>query len=426
MKYKVVKRENANVEVEITFDAMEWENLLEGAYNKNKGKFTVVGFRKGKAPRKVIEKNYGTEVFYEEALQTGFSGAYMEILNKETDIEPIDGPELSVKALNEKGIVIVANIPVMPEVKVKKYKGFTVKVDKKEITDEDVNNEIKKAQMQNARMIDVTDRAVKKGDIANIDFEGSIDGKVFDGGTAKGFDLEIGSKSFIDTFEDQLVGLNINDEKDVVVTFPENYHVKDLAGKPATFKVKVNSIKVKELPELNDEFASSVSEFETFEAYKNNTKEMLIKMANDQAKIDKENKVIEEIVNSMEVEIPHTLIHQELDQIMQDLEYRLMYQGLKLEDYAKYMGTTVEQIKHDKHDEAEKSVKIRLALQYILKAENIEVKESEIEEKIAEIAQRVKKSVEEYKQNMTDERINYIKNDILMSKLLKFIDENNN
>jgi len=275
-------------------------------------------------------------------------------------------------------------------------------------------------------MIDVTDRAVKKGDIANIDFEGSIDGKVFDGGTAKGFDLEIGSKSFIDTFEDQLVGLNIGDQKDVVVTFPENYHVKDLAGKPATFKVKVNALKVKELPELNDEFASSVSEFETFEEYKNSVKELLTKMANDQAKIDKENKVIEEIVNSMEVEIPHTLIHQELDQIMQDLEYRLMYQGLKLEDYAKYMGTTVEQIKHDKHDEAEKSVKIRLALQYILKAENIEVTDSEIEAKIAEIAQRVKKSVEEYKQNMTDERINYIKNDILMSKLLKFIDENNN
>ena len=425
MNYKVIKNENAMVEVEISFDATEWENLLEGAYNKNKAKYTVVGFRKGKAPRKVIEKNYGTEVFYEEALQTGFSSAYAEILDKETYIEPIDGPELSVKALNDKEIVIVANIPVMPEVKVKKYKGFKVDVAVKEVTDKDVENEIKKAQMQNSRMVDITDRPIKKGDIANIDFEGSMDGKLFDGGAAKGFDLEIGSKSFIDTFEDQLIGLNINDEKVVVVTFPENYHVKDLAGKPADFKVKVNAIQEKVLPELNDEFASSVSEFETMEEYKNSIKENLEKMAKDQAKIDKENKVIEEIINNMDVEIPHVLIHQELDQIMQDLEYRMMYQGIKLEDYAKYMGTTVEQIKHDKHEEAEKSVKVRLALQYILKAENIEATDKDVEEKIEEIAKKVNKDVKEYKESMTDERLNYIKNDILMSKLLKFIDENN-
>ena len=426
MKYTVKKLENKNVQIEITLNAEEWEKELTASYNKNKGKYKVEGFRQGKAPRKFIEKIYGEHIFYEDALSEGFYNNYGKILEKEKDLDPVDAPMLNVKSIDEKGAIIVAEIPVKPDVVLKKYKGLGIKKEVQEITDKEINKELKKVQEQNSRLVEAKEDAViKKGDVANIDFSGSIDGKVFEGGTSAGFDLEIGSKSFIDTFEDQLIGLKVNDEKDVVVTFPKEYHAQELAGKEAVFKVKINAIKKKELPKLDDELASNVSEFSTLEDYKKHLKETLTEKAEEKAKIDQENKIIEEILKNMEVEIPHCMIHRELDDMMRDMEYRLMYQGMKLEDYARYLGTTVEKIRAERHSEAEKSVKVKLALQEIVKLEKLDVSKEEYDAKVKELAKSAKKTITEYKKMLSEQRINYIKNDILMNKLLNFLVENN-
>lgn len=296
--------------------------------------------------------------------------------------------------------------------------------DPREITDQDIDDELTRVQAQNSRLVE-KDGAIEMGDVANIDFKGSVDGNYFEGGTAEGFDLEIGSHSFIDNFEEQLVGLKAGETKDVLVKFPESYHVDTLAGKDAKFECKVNVVKNKVLPEINDEFASDVSEFETLAEYRDHIKEHLGEHAKEDAKVKTENEILDKIVSGMTVDIPTIMIDRELDAMMQDMEYRLMYQGANLEAYAKYLGTTVEDIRKERRVEAEKSVKIRLALQEILKAEKIEVSEKDVEEYIEKIASRANKSVKEYKSTMTDERLNYIKNEILMNKLLEFLVENN-
>ncbi len=367
MKYTVSKKEKNTVVLELTLNATEWKEEVDNAYNKNKGKYAVEGFRKGKVPRKVIETMYGPTVFYEDALTDAFSKNYSIILDKEKDIEPIDAPALSVKSLDEKGVVIVAEIPVMPEVKLGKYTGLNIDIKPKEITDKQVKDELKRVQEEQARLVEVTNEKVKKGHVVNLNFEGFINGKPFEGGKAENYDLEIGSKSFIDTFEDQLVDMAVDEEKEVHVTFPEQYQVEELKGKPAVFKVKINTIKKKELPELNDAFASDVSEFETLDAYKAHIKEHLTEHAVENAKIETENKIIEEIIKNMQVELPDVLVKNELDDIMRDMEYRLNYQGLNLEDYAKYLNTTVEDIRKDRKKDAVKGVKVRLAMQEILK-----------------------------------------------------------
>ena len=424
MKYEVKKLENKNMALTIDFDHAEWEALVDASYNKNKGKYKVEGFRQGKAPRKMIEKMYGVEVFFEDAISEGFNKHYVEILDKETQIDPIDSPDLRVTKLDATGITIVAEIPVKPEVKMGDYKGLKVKVDVKEVTEADVEAELKRVQMQNTRLVE-KDGAIENGDVANIDFKGSVNGEYFDGGTAEGFDLEIGSHTFIEGFEDQLVGLKAGDSKDVLVKFPENYQAENLAGKDAKFECKVNTVKSKVLPEINDELASNVSEYETLAEYKEHIKEHLAHHMEEDAKIKTENEILEKIVEGMTVEIPDIMIDRELDAMMQDMEYRLMYQGANLEAYAKYMNTTVEAIRNERKAEAIKSVKIRLALQEILKNEKIEVLEKDVDEYIEKVSKRANKTAEEYKKTITDERLNYIKNEILMTKLLEFLVENN-
>jgi len=422
MKYNLKKSENKKnfVELEVVLTSEEWEKEVEDAYNHSKGKYNVEGFRKGKAPRKVIEKLYGPEVFFEEAITEGFSKAYDKALEEHKDLDPIDAPVLAVKSLDEKGIIILAEIPVMPEVKMGAYKGLNIKVEPKKVTTKEVDAEIERVRNQNARLVE-KEGTVAVGDIVNIDFKGMVNGVAFEGGTAEGYDLEIGSHTFIDGFEDQLVGLKTGEEKDINVTFPENYQSEELQGKPAVFAIKVNSVKTKELPELNDAFVSDISEFETVADYKADVKKHLEEHAMHHAKVDAENKIIEKIIENMEVEVPSQLAEHELHHIMQDMEYRLMYQGLRLEDYAKYLNTTVEDIKKEKYSEAVKSVKIRLAMQEIIKAEKLNVEKTEVDEKIKEMAKNSKKSLKEYKETLTEERMNYIKNDILMNKLLTFL-----
>jgi len=422
MNYKLTKLEKKKnvVQLEVVLTGEEWKAEVTDAYNRTKGKYNVEGFRKGKAPRKVIENMYGPNVFYEDAITEGFSKAYDKALQENVDLEPIDAPSLAVKSLDEKGIVIVAEIPVMPEVKMGQYKGLKINVQPKKVTDKEVKAELERVRNQHARLVE-KQGAIEVGNIANIDFKGMMDGVAFNGGTAEGYDLEIGSHTFIEGFEEQLVGVKAGEEKDVNVVFPENYQAEELKGKPAVFKCKVNSVKVKELPELNDAFASDISEFETIADYKAHVKAHLEEHAAEHAKIDTENQIIEKIVDNMDVEIPSQLAEHELEHIMQDMEYRLMYQGLRLEDYANYLNTTVEEIRKDKYKEAVKSVKIRLAMQEIIKLEKLAVEKADVDAKVKELAKNAKKSIKEYKENLSEDRMNHIKNDILMNKLLNFL-----
>lgn len=424
MEYKIKKLEKSMVQINITLNKQEWEKEVEESYTRTRNKYNVEGFRKGKAPRKVIEKMYGANVFYEDALSEGFYKAYMEILSKESKLEPVDAPNLSVKSMDDNGVELEAKVVVKPEVKVNKYKGFDVELENKKITEKELNAEINKIKEQNVRLVEV-EREIKKGDVANINFSGSIDGVKFEGGTSENYDLEIGSKSFIEGFEEQLIGLKTGDEKDVKVTFPANYHAKDLANKPAVFACKINAVKEKQYPELNDEFASNVSEFETFDDFKKDLEQHLQHHADEHAKIDAENKIIDLILENTEVEIPDAMVENELDNLMKDLEYRLMYQGLNLEAYANYMNTTVEKLRADRKKEALKSVKVRLALTYILDKEKINVTDEDVNEKIKEMAKSAKKTIKEYKESLNEDRLNYLKNDILMNKLLTFLLDKN-
>lgn len=424
MEYKITKLPKSEVEIEITLNKEDWEKEINNAYEKNKGKYNIEGFRKGKAPRKVIEKMYGPTIFYDDAISEAFYNNYIEVAQKEKDFEPVANPSLDIKSVDENGVVLVATVAVKPEVKLTKYTKFGVKPHEHTVSDEDVEHELQHALEQNARLEEV-DREIKMGDIANINFKGTIDGVAFDGGEAEGFDLEIGSHSFIDTFEDQLVGLKAGEEKDVNVTFPAEYHVEELKNKPAVFAVKVNTVKERILPELDDAFASDVSEFETLAEYKADIKAHLEEHMKEHIRIELENEILDQITDNMEVEIPDAMVETELDNIFKDMEYRLMYQGLRLEDYASYLGKTMEEMRADKKADALKSVKIRLALQEIINLEKIDFTEEEVDQKLEEMAKSANKSLKEYKKSLPEQHLNYIKNDILMSKLMNFLVENN-
>ncbi len=425
MEYISKKLENKKMQFEITISKEEWEHALNDSYNHNKSKYAVEGFRKGKVPRKVIEKTYGENVFFEDALNHAFFHAYNEILTKEKDLEVVESPNIDIKNFGEDGVIIIAEVTVRPDVQLGKYKGLGFKKEVKEVTEEDIQEELKNIQQRNVRMVEVENGKVKEGHVVNIDFSGSIDGKKFDGGTATGFDLEIGSKSFIDTFEDQLVGLKTGDNKDVEVTFPEEYHAIELANKKAVFAVTINTIKEKELPEINDEFASDVSKFETLEEYKKDIKEKLQKKFDEENKAQLENQILDAIIDDLKVDVPACMVEQENDALMQDMEDRLNYQGIKLEDYAKYLNTTIENIKKERKEHALKSVKVRLALQEIIKAEKIEIDNKELDERLGELAKSMNKSLADFKKTITEERVNYLKNDMLIHKLLQFLMDNN-
>lgn len=424
MDYKINKEEKNLVKIDITLSKEEWETEIEQAYTRTRNKYNVEGFRKGKAPRKVIESVYGANVFYEEALSEGFYKAYMDILSKEPTLEPVDAPNLNVKKVDAEGVELEATVVVKPDVKVEKYTGFDIVLKKNKVTKEQLEAEMDRVKEQNVRLVEV-EREIKDGDVANINFSGSVDGVKFDGGTSEDYDLGIGSHSFIEGFEEQLIGLKAGEDKDVNVTFPTEYHVKELAGKPAVFVCHVNAVKEKQYPELNDEFASNVSEYETMAEFKAHMEEHLQEHLDEHAKVDAENEIIDKIVENTEVEVPTQMVDNELDNMMKDMEYRLMYQGLNLEAYANYMGTTVDKIKEDRRPDALKSVKVRLALSYILDKEKITVTDKEFDEKVEEMANSAKKSVKEVKDSLTEDRINYMKNDILMNKLIDFLMEKN-
>ena len=426
MKYTVKPAEKSTVRVNITLNAEEWANAQRKAYDKTKGKFSVPGFRKGKVPKNVIEQMYGKGVFYEEAINLSFSEYYFDILDKEKSIEPIDRPEIEIEKLDEKGITMVAVIPVKPEVTLGEYKGITIDKVEYNVTKKDIDGEIDRLVKRNAREVNVEGRPAQNGDITVIDYSGSIDGVKFEGGTAEKQTLELGSGAFIPGFEDGVVGMNIGDEKDINVKFPDNYGAEELKGKDAVFAVKLHEIKVKELPEVNDEFIKEATGEESLEAFKKATRKKL-KEANDKrAKAETEDKLIEKIAESATVEIPAVMVERQVDAIVQDMEYRMMYQGLRLEDFLKYSNQTMEAYRETFKANAEKQVKTQLVVDKIIKDEKIEVTAEEIDAKIKEQATAMGKDFEEYKKNMNERQISYFENNALIEKMFAFLMANNN
>ncbi len=425
MSYKIRSKEKNNLEVEIVISEKKWEESLQKAYEETKNKYSVQGFRKGKAPRKVIEKQYGESVFFDYALEVAFADEYNEFLDKNLEIEPIAQPDVRIEKFEKSGIVLVASAPLMPEVELGSYTGLTVERGKEKVKKSDVEAELKAVAERQARFVEST-KPAELGDFATIDFAGSVDGEIFEGGTAQGYRLELGSHSFIDNFEDQLVGTSVGEEKDVNVTFPENYHEKSLAGKKAVFKVVVQKIEKKEIPEITDEFAANVSEFENLEDYKKDIETRLSQKHEQEKERKVENDLLEKIVEASKVEIPEILIERQLDIFIRDLETRLSFQGLKLEEYLDYVGTNVSDLRKERREQAEQTVKTRLVLEALVKKENMVVSEEELDSALKETAEKYKKTVEEYKKSLDDRTIAYYQNDILMKKLLDFLKSNNN
>ena len=425
MSFTVENLEEKNmVKLVIESTAEEFEAGLNTAYNKNKSKISLPGFRKGKAPRKMIEKMYGAEVFYEDAANSIIPDAYAKAAD-ECGLELVSQPKINVTQLEAgKPFIFEAVVATKPEVELGQYKGVEVTKADTEATDADVEEELKRVQEQNSRTVAVTDRAVKDGDNTVIDFEGFVDGVAFEGGKGENHPLEIGSHSFIDTFEDQLVGHNAGDEVEVNVTFPEKYQAADLAGKPAVFKVKINEIKTKELPELNDEFASEVSEFDTLAEYKEDLRKHLEVEKENEAKRTKEDEAIKKIIDKSTMEIPEAMIDTQCENMVNEFAQRIAQSGLSMEQYMQFSGMTIDGLKEQVRPEAETRIKSSLVLEQIAKDENIEVSEDEINAEIEKMAAQYGMEADKLKEYLGEDEKESIKRDLSVTKAVDLIMEN--
>ena len=425
MKYTFEKAEKSTVKITIDLTEKEWNEALDEAYNKTKGKYSLPGFRKGKVPKHLIESNYGKGVFFEDAINYAFPKYYAEVLDKEPSIFAIASPDLDIKDISEKGIKMEAIVPVKPDVTLGDYKG--IKFSKKEykVKKADVDEELKRLQERNSRLIDVTDREALDGDTVTIDFSGSIDGVKFEGGTAEKQTLVIGAKNYIPGFEEQVIGMKIGEERDINVKFPSDYGAIELQGKDAVFAIKLHEIKKKELPELNDEFIKESTGVETLEEYKKETKARLQKQNDERADREIEDEIINKITENATMEIPNALIENQIDRMVQEMSYRMSYQGLKLEDYLKYLGKSMEEYRGEFKEQAEKSVRSQLVIDKVLETEKIEATDEEVEERVKEMAESQGKEVPDIKKNMGARQLDYIKSDIVIKKLFNFLKEVN-
>ena len=417
------KNEKNKVKLTLSVDAARFEEGMQYSYNKNKSNIAVQGFRKGKAPRKLIEAQYGKAVFYDDAINFVMPEAY-ETAVKENNLDVVSRPEIDVTAIDENGVSFTAEVYTKPEVKLGDYKGLKYTKMDEEPTDEEIDAELKKEQEKNARIVTVTDRPVQNGDIATIDFKGFMDGEAFEGGEGKDFDLEIGSHSFIDTFEDQLVGKNVGDDVEVNVTFPENYGQASLAGKPAKFEVEIKDIKVKELPELNDEFVQDTTEFENLNEYKNEIAGKLIVAKKQQAKNKMEEDLVTALVEGCEMDVPQVMIDNDIDMKIEDFSRNIQSQGLSLDVYLQYMGQTVESMREAYRPMSEKQVKARLALEAVANAENFAVEEADLDAEIEKIAKAYGMEKDVLKSALRPEDTENITKDIKVQKAVQFIKDN--
>lgn len=424
MSYTVENLEKSMAKITITVDADAFEEAMVKSYNKNKKNISIQGFRKGKAPRKMVEKLYGPEVFYEDAANFAIPDAYEEAA-KESGLEIVSRPEIDVVEIEKgKDFVFTATVAVKPEVTLGDYKGIEVEKKTVKVMAADVNAEIDKVREQNSRMITVENRGIKKDDTAVIDFEGFVDGEPFQGGKGEDYSLVIGSHSFIDTFEDQLVGKKAGEEVDVNVTFPEEYHEASLKGKPALFKVTVKEIKKKELPKLDDEFASEVSEFETLKEYKASVKKNLTERRKEEAKREKENEVVEKVVENITVELPEPMIDEQTQQMIQEFAGRLSSQGLSFDQYMQMTGMTADALMGQMKPKAEKRIRTRLALEAIVDAEKIKATAKDIDKEIENMANMYQMEVDKIKEMIGDAEKEQIGKDLAVQKAVDFVVKN--
>ncbi|CDE97147.1 trigger factor [Clostridium sp. CAG:567] len=423
MSVKVENTENKN-EVKLSFvvEAEKFDEAMKKVYAKTAKYFTIPGFRKGKAPMNMVEKQYGTEIFHEDTFNELVPEIY-ETAIKENNIQVVSNPDIDITQIGKgKDLIFTAIVQIKPEVKLGKYKGIELKKIEYNVSDHDIEHELGHMAEHNARLVSIEDRPVEKGDITVIDFEGSIDGVPFEGGKAEKHELEIGSNTFIPGFEDQIVGMKLEEEKDITVTFPEDYFSKELAGKPAVFKVKLHEIKKKELPKIDDEFAKDVSEFETLAELKNSIKERMQKANEEKAKYEMEDAALKAVSDNVEIDIPSGMIDAEIDNMMKDIEQRLQYQGLTLAQYFTLSGKTEAQVREEMKEQAKKAVKSRLVIEAIIKAEDIKPEEKEVEEKLKEMAKNYGKTEEEMSKNEYIKE--YIENNMKVEKAIEFIVNN--
>lgn len=424
MSVQVEKLEKNMAKLTIEVAPEELEKAIEGAYQKNKGKISVPGFRKGKVPRQMIERMYGKEVFYEDAVNALIPEAYEKAVD-ECEEEIVSSPKIEVEQVEAgKPFIFTAEVALKPEVKLGKYKGVKVEKADTEVTDEEVDKEIDKERESNARNIDVTDRAVKDGDIVTLDFEGFVDGTAFEGGKGENYPLTIGSGTFIPGFEEQLVGAEIGKETEVNVTFPEDYQAEDLKGKAAVFKCTVKEIKEKELPTLDDEFASEVSEFETLAEYKADIRGRLEERKAKAAREAKEAAVIEEIIKDSDMEIPEAMIETQQRQMIDEFAQRIQMQGLTLEQYFQFTGASYDQMIEQVKPQAEKRIQSRLVLEAVAAAEKIEATEEDYEEELKSMAEAYQMEVEKVKELLPEKSVQQIKEDIAVKKAAEFVVDN--
>ena len=423
MSLQVEKLEKNMAKLTIEASAEDFEKAIQKVYLKARGRINIPGFRKGKAPRKLIEKMYGTGVFYEDAANDLIPTAYAEAL-KDCDLEIVSRPEINVTQIESgKPFIFTAEVAVKPEVTLGEYKGVEVEKSDVEVTDEDINKEVDKERENNSRTIDVDDRAVESGDIIKLDFDGSVDGVPFAGGKAENYTLTIGSGSFIPGFEDQLIGTKIGEDKDVTVTFPEDYHEKSLAGKEAVFKCKVNAITVKELPDADDEFASEVSDFETLEEYKADIRAKLTEQKEKAAKTAKEDALVEKAVEGATMDIPDLMIESQARSMVQDFAQRLQQQGLSMDQYMQYTGSTVEKMIEESKEQAKKRIESRLVLEAVASAEGLTASEEDVEKEIEDLAKSYGMEVDQIKPYVTEDQKEQMRENIAVQKALDLMYE---
>lgn len=423
MNVKVEKKENSVVEIEFTMDKEQFNAELDKAFKQNAKKFKVPGFRNGMVPRAVVEKTYGEGVLYEYVIENTVDEAYRTAV-VENQLEIVSRPELDIKQIGkDKDFIFIVNVCVKPEAKVSDYKGIEVKKVSTRVTKKEVEEELESVREKNARIVTVEDRELKNGDISVIDFEGFSDGEAFDGGKAENFELTIGSGQFIPGFEDQMIGMKIDEEREINVKFPEEYHAENLAGKDAMFKVKLHEIKEKILPELDDEFAKDVSEFDTLEDYKKDLNKKIKERKENQAKAEKEQEAIDKFIEKVEVMIPEGMIDEEVEKMVEEMNANLSYQGLNIDQYLQYMGMTLDDYKKEMRGQAEKRIKLNLGLEAIAKEEKVEVSDEEIDTKIKELSAQYGAGDEESLLKNENAR-NYMKQELTHEKTMKIVTDN--
>ncbi|SFH54984.1 trigger factor [Tindallia magadiensis] len=424
MSSEIVKREGNCISLKIVVSPEEFEKAINKAYSKMKSKFNIPGFRKGKAPRKIVEMNYGVEVFYEEAINVSFPEAYEKAL-EEHNLDPVDQPEVDIEKL-EKGedVIFLADIEIMPDVLVEGYKGVEVEKKIYPVKEEAVEKELKQMQEKNVRMIAIEDRPVQENDTVTFDFEGSIDGEVFEGGKAEKHTLEIGSGQFIPGFEEKMVGLKPGEESTIQVTFPEDYQAENLAGKEADFKIKIHEVKEKEFPEIDDEFAKDVSEFDTLEELKADIRKKLEEQSEQRTEQELRASVIEKVTEKVSVDIPKAVIERQVNQMLQDFNQQMMSQGIGLDMYYQMTGSSEEDLKEKMRPDAEKTVKDQLVLDKITEIEKIEASDEEVEAEIAKIAEQYNQDVSDFKQKVAQHGNKVFADNVVLRKTIDFLTEN--